>query len=112
MISNIAQSGINASFEGFRKVSQNVANINTDAYKAKVVNFEEDQQNGVVSKYGEDQTAGASYVNEQGELKERSNVRYENEATDMMRYQAMNKMNIKVLQAQDEMLGTILDAFA
>lgn len=112
MISNIAQSGINASFEGFRKVSQNVANINTDGYKAKVANFEEDKQQGVIAKYSEDKSIGASYIDEQGELKERSNVRYEQETTDMMRYQAMNKMNIKVLQTQDEMLGTILDAFA
>lgn len=112
MISNIAQSGINASLEGFRKVSQNVANINTDGYKAKVANFEEDKQQGVVAKFSVDKSTGASYVNQTGEFIEQSNVRFEQEATDMMRYQAMTKMNVKVLQTQDEMLGTILDAFA
>lgn len=112
MISNIAQSGINAAFEGIKASSSNVANINTDAYKAKKVNLEEDQQQGVVTRISENKTAGASYVDESGALKERSNVRYEKEATDMMNYQAMSKMNISVLQTQNEMLGTLLDAFA
>lgn len=112
MIINSAASGINAAFEGIRTVSNNTANINTDGYKAKQAKFREDKEGGVIADQETINTAGAQYIDQEGNTHEMSNVKFEKEATNMMQYQAMSKLNIATLKTQDEMLGTLLDTFA
>ena len=111
--------GINSSLSalaGLQKklesTANNVANVNSDGYKKTRVTLEEGAQGGV--------TANVQKVEDQGplvyeqtangeQLVEKSNVDLTQELPDLLITKRSFQANLKVIQTQDEMLGSLLD---
>jgi flagellar basal-body rod protein FlgC len=95
--------------------ANNVANINTDNYKKSRVNLKEGKNGDVQATIKQDNTPGRRYQELEGDRmveKETSNVDLAEEFPQMMVTQHAYKANMKVLQAQDQMLGVTLDILA
>jgi len=96
-----AVSGVGVASQGVALAANNVANVNSDGYRAKRLQREELPQGGVreagVQETGESAVPGGSNVDLAAEaiaLK-----------TDSVTYQA----SLKVVKAQEDMIGTALD---
>ncbi len=112
--------GINSSLSallGLQKklesTANNVANVNSDGYKKTKVTLAEGAQGGVtahVQKVEEqgplvyEQTAGGEQ-----QLVEKSNVDLTRELPDLMITKRSFQANLKAIQTEDEMLGSLLD---
>jgi flagellar hook protein FlgE len=113
MISGIT--GISASLSGLsafgKKLSNtahNIANSNTDGYKKTVATITEDGQRLPQVNLMQSNSPGA-FVQEEGLLKETSNVDLAEEFPQMMIAQRGYEANIKALKAQNDVLKSILD---
>jgi flagellar basal-body rod protein FlgC len=96
-------------------VSNNIANINTENYKKSRVNLKEGRNGDVQATVKRDNTSGHRYQELKGDQmveKESSNVDLTEEFPQMMVTQHIYRANMKVLQAQDQMLGTTLNILA
>lgn len=106
-------SALNAIQTRTQVTANNVANVNTDGFKkSRATLIEADQQGGVTTHIEQMATPGPMVYEqtEQGEtLVEKSNVELTEELPRMMIDRRAYQANIKTIQAQDEMLGSLLD---
>lgn len=92
--------------------ADNVANVNTDGYKKNRALLKEGPNQSVDVDIQKVDTPGAVYERYEGHErveKETSNVDLTEEFPAMMTTQHAYKANLKVVQAQDEVLGSLLD---
>lgn len=93
-------------------VANNMANVNTDGFKKTKVTLHEGSQQSVVSHVRKVETPGPMVYEQTAngsELVEKSNVELTEEIPQMMLNQRFYEANIKMVQVQDEMLGSLLD---
>ena len=92
--------------------SNNVANVNTENFKKSKATIKEGDNGDVKAEVTRVNSPGHRYQELEGDQlvdKETSNVDLAEEFPQMMVTQHAYKANMKVLQAQDQMLGTTLD---
>ena len=92
--------------------AENIANVNTDEFKKSRATLKEGINGGVQVDIKRVNTAGRPYQKREGDQlieKEGSNVNLEEEVPEMMVIQRTYEANLKVLQTQNDMLGTLLD---
>ena len=92
--------------------ADNIANVNTDGFKRNRAVMHEDDNGGVRVELSKDQSPGLRYdVIEDGKKveKETSNVDLAEEITDLMLTKRAYQANLKTIETQDEMLGSLLD---
>ncbi|MBN2332903.1 MAG: flagellar biosynthesis protein FlgC [Deltaproteobacteria bacterium] len=104
---------IHAVAERFNRSAKNIANLNTDGYKADRVTFAEGPVEGTVqATISVDKSAGpvrAEQTEEGFELVEMSNVDLAKEMVTMMVDKRSIEANLAALKTADELLGTIID---
>jgi flagellar basal-body rod protein FlgC len=92
--------------------ADNIANVNTEGFKKNRATLQEGQNGAVRVEISRDNSPGFRYdVVENDEVveKETSNVDLAEEIPDLMMTKRAYQANIKTLQSQDEMLGSLLD---
>jgi flagellar basal body rod protein FlgG len=92
--------------------ADNIANVNTDGFKKNRATLHEDQNGGVRVEISRDESPGFRYdVIQNGEVleKEISNVDLTEEIPDLMITKRAYQANLKTIETQDEMLGSLLD---
>jgi flagellar hook protein FlgE len=92
--------------------SNNIANVNTAEFKKSRVTLKEGLNGGVQVDINRVDTPGHRYQALEGDqmvAKETSNVDLTEELPQMMVTQHAYKANMKVIQTQDEILGTTLN---
>lgn len=115
MVSGIAASmnAIQAVAERFNRTGRNIANLNTDGYKAERTVFGEGPQPGTVqANVSVDLSAGPERAEETEdglEMMEMSNVDLAKEMVTMMVDKRSIEANLKALKTADQILGTIID---
>ena len=112
-------SGINSTLsamQAFQKkmesVADNTANVNTDGFKKTKVTLHEGTGRSIVPQVHRIETPGPQVyeqTSEGSELVEKSNVELTEEIPQMMLNKRFYQANIKMLQVEDEMLGSLLD---
>ena len=112
-------SGVNAAVSGligFQKklesTANNIANINTDEFKKTKVTLEEGDQQGVIPRVEKIETPGPLVLEPtpEGEmLIEKSNVELTEEIPNLILTRRYYQAQIKTIQTEDEMLGSLLD---
>lgn len=107
--------GINAFLKKMDVAANNVANINTDNYKRRVAEIGQDKNGHPKVNITIDKTPGLERPREPGEPegppREMSNVNYVEETVSMIEAQYGVKANVKTLQAEEEMLASLIDIF-
>ena len=98
---SLGVSGLNVSTQSIALSSNNVANANTDGYKAKTLQQQDLQQGGV-------RAAGIQESQEPSE-QGRSNVDFTTEAVNLDTKGLSYQADLKFLQVQQSLLGTALD---
>ena len=114
MINNInsALSGLLAHNKKTEVTANNVANINTDDFKKSRALLQEETNGEVTVDIQKIETPGVPIVYTEGEEKtstETSNVDYTEETVSMITTSRGFEANLKVIQTEDEMLGSLLD---
>ena len=92
--------------------ADNVANVNTDEFKKSRASLKEGAHGDVQVEINRIDTPGPRYQEFEGDQlveREGSNVNLEEEIPSMMVTQRSYEANLKVMQTQDQMLGTLLD---
>ena len=89
--------------------ANNVANTESEEFKKSRTVLEENQNGGVSAKVQQVNTPGTMVMQEDGTMKELSNVDLVQEMTDMAVTKNSYKANIKAIQTADEMDKTTLD---
>lgn len=92
--------------------ADNIANVNTDGFKRNRAVLHEDYNGGVRVDIKKDESPGLRYdVIEDGKKveKETSNVDLIEEVPDLMVTKRAYQANLKTIETQDEMLGSLLD---
>ena len=92
--------------------ADNIANVNTAEFKKSRVSLKEGINGDVQVDINRVNTPGHRYQELEGDQlieKEGSNVSLEEEIPEMMVTQRTYEANLKVLQTQNKMLGTLLD---
>ncbi len=92
--------------------ANNIANVNTEGFKKSRAIMKEGANGNVEVEANKVDTPGHRYQELEGDqmvAKETSNVNLEEELPDLMVTQRTFEANLKVLQTQDKMLGTMLD---
>ena len=92
--------------------ADNIANVNTDEFKKSKVSLKEGTNGDVQVNINRVDTPGHRYQELEGDQlveREGSNVNLEEEVPEMMVTQRSYEANLKVLQTQDKLLGTLLD---
>ena len=93
-------------------IADNVANVNTDGFKKNRAVLQEGPNHSVDVNIQKIDTPGAVYDRFEGHErveKETSNVDLAEEFPEMMITQHAYSANLKVVQTQDEILGSLLD---
>ena len=114
MISGIhsALSGLMAIQKKVDATAHNTANINTDGYKKTRVTLHEGEEQGIQAVATKIETPGPMVYEQtpEGEtLVEKSNVELSEELPSMMLSRRFFQANLKTVQIEDEMLGSLLD---
>lgn len=92
--------------------ANNVANVNTDGYKKYRANMTEGANNDIKVEIRRVESPGHTYQAIEGDqpvVKETSNVDLGEEIPEMIGTENGYAANLKAMQAQDKMLGTLLD---
>ena len=92
--------------------ANNVANVNTDGYKKYRTNMTEGANNDIKVEIRRVESPGHTYQAFEGDqtvTKETSNVDLGEEIPEMITTRNGYSANLKALEAQDEMLGSLLD---
>ena len=92
--------------------ANNVANVNTDEFKKSRTNLVEGKPEGVDVTISKIETPGplvTEQTKEGSKLVEKSNVELTEELPSMMLSRRAFQANVKTIQAQDDMLGMLLD---
>ena len=109
---NASVSGVKAFEKKLEVTANNVANVNTDAFKKQRAHLSEGDNGGVKVEISQVETPGfpeESVINGEIVETESSNVDLAEELTEMIPTQAGYDANLKVVQTKDEMLGSLLD---
>lgn len=109
---NSAISALQAHVKKLGVTAHNIANLNSEGYKKYRATMEEDALGGVQLDIRRVETPGFPYeIMEDGQPvgKETSNVDLTQEIPNLMIAQRGYEANIKSIQAQDEILGSLLD---
>ena len=109
---NSTISALQAYKSKMRVTANNIANVNTDEFKKDRATLKEGTNGGVQVNVQRVNTPGIRYqAFEEDQLveKESSNVNLEEEIPEMMITQRTYEANLKVLQTQNKMLGSVLD---
>ena len=112
---NSALSGLLAHEKKLEVSSNNVANINTDDFKKSRATLQEEANGGVTVDIQKVETPGSPIPYNEGENQtssETSNVDYAEEAVSVMTTSHGFEANLKTIEAEDEMLGSLLDIMA
>ena len=92
--------------------ADNVANVNTDGYKKYQANMTEGANNDIKVEIRRVESPGHTYQAIEGDqtvTKETSNVDLGEEIPEMISTENGYAANLKTMQTQDKMLGTLLD---
>ena len=92
--------------------TDNIANVSTDGFKKGRATLHEDHNGAVRVELSRDTSPGISYdvlENDKIVEKETSNVDLAEEIPDLMMTKRAYQANLKTLETQDEMLGSLLD---
>jgi flagellar hook protein FlgE len=91
--------------------SNNIANVNTDGFKKSRAILEESSPSGVNVSISRVETPGAPLPPDRdtGKTRESSNVAPEEETVDSVVTQQAYTANLKMVKAEEETLGTLLD---
>jgi flagellar hook protein FlgE len=109
---NSTVSALQAYNSQLQVTSNNIANVNTDEFKKSKVNLQEGANGGVQANIRRVDTPGYRYQAREGDRmieKETSNVDLSEELPQLTATQHAYKANMKVIQTQDEILGTALN---
>ena len=109
---NSAISALQAYKSKLRVTANNIANVNTDGFKKSRATLKEGTSGGVQVNINRVNAPGLRYKAFEGDQlieKESSNVILEEEIPQMMVTQRTYEANLKVLQTQNKMLGSVLD---
>ena len=106
-----ALSALRANLRKLDVTANNIANVNTHDFKKSQAAFEETSPAGVRVTISRVETPGAPLPPDEilGEGHEMSNVTLEEELVDLITTGHGFAANIKTLQTEDEMQGTLLD---
>lgn len=102
---NIGQSGLQASQRALENTAHNVANANTGGFRPSQASFQEQQPagTGVTLSVQAQQRAAADQP---------SGTDLAKETTDRILYKTQFALSAKVIQAQDQTLGSLIDTKA
>ena len=92
--------------------ADNIANVNTDGFKKNRASFEAEEHGGVRVQITKDNSPGFRYsAVDHGETveKEASNVDLTEELPNLIVTKRAYQANLKTLETQNEMLGSLLD---
>ena len=92
--------------------ADNIANVNTDGFKKGRATLHEDHNGAVRVELSRDTSPGFRYdvlENDRMVEKETSHVDLAEEIPDLMITKRAYQANLKTLETQDEMLGSLLD---
>ncbi len=107
---DVSLTGLDAAGALLSATAHNVANMNTDGFKRQRVDFaEQPESGGVVYEVNTDETPGVMIPDGEGGLVEASNVDPAEEMVNLSLARHTYAANLKTVQAQDEMIGTLLD---
>jgi flagellar hook protein FlgE len=111
---NTALSALGATLRKQDVTANNIANANTHDFKKSRASFEETAPAGVKVTISRVETPGTPLPPDEviGEGHEMSNVSMEEELVDLITTQHAFAANIKTIQTDDEMQGTLLDIIA
>ena len=114
MISGIhsALSGLLAFQKKVDSIANNVANVNTEEYKKTRVTLAEQEPQGVTANVQKIETPGPLVIEQtkDGEkLVEQSNVELSEELPNLMLSRRFFQANLKVIETEEEILGSLLD---
>ena len=98
---SVSLAGMNAASLGVAVVANNIANANSSDFKAKRVDFEDIREGGVKPSGLRESEATAGFGS--------SNVDLATEFTSLLAYADSYKINAKVLEVQNEILGIVMD---
>jgi len=106
-----ALSGLRAFGTKLGVTAHNVANIHTDGFKKSRVLFEEASPSGVTARVNRVDSPGSPVPSEDGtgEPRESSNLAVEEEMVNLMTTRHGYTANLKTIQAEEELVGTLLD---
>ena len=96
-ISAIGLSGLQASQQRLNAAANNIANLNTDGYHREEVNQQADPNGGTSTTVTSDPTADSNLTQD---------------VVDQMSATYSFKANLQTIQAQDQMMGTLLNVQA
>lgn len=112
---NAAISSINAHGRKLGVTANNVANVNTNGFKRDRAVLQEGSANDVRVHVRKDMSSAPPdplAPDAPGVEKELSNVDLADEMTDLIPTSIGYKVNLKVIRARDEMIGSLLDTLA
>ena len=91
--------------------ANNVANLDTDGFKKKRAILQEASPSGITVSIEQVNTPGAPLPPDEGkdDIRESSNVAVEEEMVDLITTGHAYTANLKVLETEDEILGTLFD---
>ena len=107
-----ALSGLQAFSKKVDSIANNVANVNTNEFKKTRVTLTDKEPQGVVANVEKIETPGplALEQTQDGEkLIEQSNVELSEELPNLMLSRRFFQANLKVIETEDEILGSLLD---
>ncbi len=109
---NTSLSGLLAQQKKVDATAHNVANVETDGFKKSRVTLNEGENDGVSASVTQIDTPGPMVLEQTGggeEMVEKSNVELTEEIPDLVVARRSYQANLKVIQTQDEMIGSLLD---
>jgi flagellar basal-body rod protein FlgC len=111
---NTALSALRANLRKLDVTANNLANVNTQDFKKTRASFEETAPAGVKVTLSSVDTPGSPLPPDEilGEGHEMSNVSVEEELVDLITTRHAFAANVKTIQTEDEMQGTLLDIIA
>ena len=111
---NTALSALRATLRKQDVTANNIANANTNDFKKSKASFEETSPAGVKVTISQVETPGTPLPPDEviGEGHEMSNVSMEEELVDLITTRHAFAANIKTIQTENEMQGTLLDIIA
>lgn len=98
---SVSLAGLNAATLGVGVTANNVANVNSKDYRSKRVDFQDVLEGGVRPEGMRESEANPAPGS--------SNVDLATEFTNLLAYADTYKVNAKVLEVQQELLGTVMD---
>ncbi len=105
---HVSVMGMNAMGTRISAAANNVANASTDGFKKDRVTLEAKENGGVSTVVGKVDTPGP-VIEDRGTTRELSNVDLAEELVSTIPTQGLYTANVRMIQTQDEMTGTLLD---